>query len=84
MFSYYRILNYRSLTKLMENKLHVATKESRAKKNELAILHSIVRSKGFVWIANHPNRCVFCCFNFFFLVRSKGFVWIANHPNRCV
>ena len=48
----------RSLTKLMENKLHVSTSESRKKSNELAILHCIVRSKGFVWIANHPNRCV--------------------------
>lgn len=27
----------------------------RGQANELAILHTIVRSKGFVWIANHPN-----------------------------
>ena len=25
------------------------------KNNELQTLHTIVRSKGFVWIANHPN-----------------------------
>ena len=52
-------VDYRSLTKLMENKLHVSSKESREKKNELAILHSIVRSKGFAWIANHPNRYLY-------------------------
>jgi len=40
----------RSLSKLMAGKLHVSDQG-----NELSILHSIVRSKGFVWIANHPN-----------------------------
>jgi len=39
-----------SLTKLLEGRLYVFEKA-----NELAILHTIVRSKGFVWIANHPN-----------------------------
>jgi len=39
-----------SLSKLMAGKLHVSDQG-----NELSILHSIVRSKGFVWIANHPN-----------------------------
>jgi|LauGreDrversion2_3_1035106.scaffolds.fasta_scaffold123390_1 G3E family GTPase len=37
----------------MENKLHVSSKQG--KNNEMQTLHTIVRSKGFVWIANHPN-----------------------------
>jgi G3E family GTPase len=39
-----------SLHKLVDGHLHVSSKC-----NELSILHTIVRSKGFVWVATHPN-----------------------------
>jgi hypothetical protein len=41
----------------------------REQTNELAILHTIVRSKGFVWIANHPN---------------SAFHWSQAGPSSCV
>ena len=44
-----------SLSKLVEGKLHSSSINVGGKGNEHAILHTIVRSKGFVWIANHPN-----------------------------
>jgi len=43
-----------SMTKLLEgNMIYPVGKES------LATLHSVVRSKGFVWVANHPENALY-------------------------